>query len=636
MRITKLELQDYKCFEKLTLDHLGDRVVLVGPNGCGKSAVLEAIAALKEFISTYDPGGINTYFRQFPLAQTSGTGWPAETPLPVRANQPFASVSADVELNEAEVAISGGLPTATVAVRIERTGMVTPISTNQNIAKVFGYFDPLSGIGVIDYIGPNRVFPSRRITNLNLAELSLEQQRRERIELPRQQGTPPYKFSSTKQFIISKQLEDLSHLQATGEQRDSLALLREIFEHFFGPKKLLGYREWEGEMQVAVQTPFGEHDIDQLSSGEKELFSILVNLFRIRSLPSVVLYDEPERHLNAGLESKIIPSLDKLQTKNQVWIASHGIELIGSVPMHEIIALKREGGVSEPERFRDEVKTNRVRLFEMLGAKTGLQLASNRIVFVEGKDSHADKWILDKLASPRLPGVLFVASGPSTGVISAGTHASLLVQQASKDAAFLMILDRDYRDEASMSNLTKKLNNRAFIWTSHEVENLLLAPDILLKILHRNGVASVNTSQEVEDALLLSAREQEQIFTYQWASYQIFNNTSVENEEQVAQPRDEHGFLQMIEKRRERNTTTLSTASVESILQDTKHKIQACFADGTWKQVLPGKEILQSFRKKYLPTLPHDLFKQQVIAAMVEDNYVPDEINRLCQFVDRQ
>jgi hypothetical protein len=32
---------------------------------------------------------------------------------------------------------------------------------------------------------------------------------------------------------------------------------------------LPGYREREGEMQVAISTPFGDHDINQLIFGEK-------------------------------------------------------------------------------------------------------------------------------------------------------------------------------------------------------------------------------------------------------------------------------------------------------------------------------------------------------------------------------
>jgi len=46
MRIKRIELNDYKRFHKLTID-LGDNpkriVALVGPNGCGKSSIFDAM-----------------------------------------------------------------------------------------------------------------------------------------------------------------------------------------------------------------------------------------------------------------------------------------------------------------------------------------------------------------------------------------------------------------------------------------------------------------------------------------------------------------------------------------------------------------------------------------------------------------
>jgi hypothetical protein len=45
-RIDRIELTDFRCFETLALDLHADVTLLVGPNGQGKSAVLDAIAAV--------------------------------------------------------------------------------------------------------------------------------------------------------------------------------------------------------------------------------------------------------------------------------------------------------------------------------------------------------------------------------------------------------------------------------------------------------------------------------------------------------------------------------------------------------------------------------------------------------------
>jgi predicted ATP-dependent endonuclease of OLD family len=261
-------------------------------------------------------------------------------------------------------------------------------------------------------------------------------------------------------------------------------------------------------MQIVVETPYGEHDIDLLSSGEKELLFILVNLFRIRFLPSVILYDEPERHLNAGLESKIIPALDKLQTKNQIWMATHSIELIDSAPLQDIIELKRAGGTIQIEQSFDESKERRVQIFEALGARRGLQFSSNRIVFVEGKESNADKTILEKRTHFQLSDVLFIAGRSSNEVKGAGNYAQL-IETASKNATFLIVLDRDYDDDESVEKLKAKFNNKAFIWDCHEIENLLLDSETLLGVLRCYNVNIFCTPEDVETELLSVAKDLE-------------------------------------------------------------------------------------------------------------------------------
>lgn len=342
-------------------------------------------------------------------------------------------------------------------------------------------------------------------------------------------------------------------------------------------------------MQLAVRTPNGIHDIDQLSSGERELLSVFINLFRIRNLPSVILYDEPERHLNAGLESRIIPALDKLQSQNQLRIATHGVELIGSVPMTDIVALKRDAGSTPPDRFIEDSKTGRVRVFEALGARVGLQLVSNRVVLLEGKDSSADKRVLDKLAGVLLPGVLFVASGSSQSVIGAGTRVGLIIEKASTEASFLMVLDRDYRDIASADKLKAKLNNRVYIWSCHELENLLIVPEILLKVLKFNGVDRFKDDKEVKDALLAGAKALSSVFANELASYRLHStaNAELDDEKPNPTPKDEDYARNLAAKALRRALAAYSPDSVGKAINEAAKEVRRCLGTQDWMIVLP-------------------------------------------------
>jgi predicted ATPase len=628
MHIEKLTITDYKCFGELVLENLGSRVVLVGPNGCGKSAVLEAIAVLKKFVGTYY-SNVNHYARTLPTVG-HGPSWPENVPIPVRAGQSKATITADVTFDAQEATIAK-TEMATIGIEIDRGGRIRSTNVNNFVAEVFRLVNPTLQVGVIDYIGPQRTFPIQRVTALALESLSALRLREELIELPREDANYR-KFTAIKQFIISKQLEDLSHRQNRHEDRDSLFLLRELFVDFFGPKRLVGYRQFENEMQVAVETPSGTHDIDQLSSGEKELFSILVHLFRIRNLPSVILYDEPERHLNAALESRIIPALDKLKSCNQLWIATHGLELISSVPLADIISLKQANGTVVAERYSDESKVARVRIFENLGARVGLQLSAKRIIFIEGKDSNSDKAILDSLAAPKLPGTLFVASGTSTSVTGAGTRANLLLEEASKDTAFSMILDRDYRDEAMVMELRRRLNNRVFVWDCHEIENVLMIPKIIAKVLQHNGIADVD--EGAVDAALKEATEGLQgTFAAQWAAHRLAQMERPESDKGSARPNDETGFRDMSVARRQSVETAYSDKNINNAFETAKKDVQKCLANGTWKKLLPGKEILDAVRKRYLSSLPKELFINQLVARVVEDAVELPEIGSLVLFI---
>ena len=504
-------------------------------------------------------------------------------------------------------------------------------STDQAIQNVFRHYDPTSGVGVIDYIAPYRLFPLQQVKSLDLAAISLDQQRKERIELLK--PTADYqKFRSVKQFIVSEQLEDLSHIQATGIQRDSLHLLRSIFGGLFSPKVLLGYRRHDNEMQVAVKTPNGDHDIDELSSGERELLFVLVNLFRIRDLPSVVLYDEPERHLNAGLEAKLLPALDRLRSRNQIWIATHGLELIGSVPLSEVVALKNGPDGPVCERFQEGSRAQRVHLFEGLGAKVGLQLASNRIVFLEGKAALADKRALDRLIGTRLPGVTFVAGGSAASVMSAGTHAARLLEEASKDASFLMVLDRDFRDDESAQQLQAKLNNRAFIWGFHELENAFLIPDVLLRVLRWFDVGAVD-ADSIEESLRDAARRLEEVFMCQRAAYRLEFDGGLTAGSMPASPRDENSFRAWVDGRRRRASETYSRENVDHLLAECRAQVREAYEDGQWRTTLPGKEILEEFRKRHLPRLPGELFRVQIVSHMVDTGTLAPEVQRLCDYI---
>ena len=123
---------------------------------------------------------------------------------------------------------------------IEDGRHVTRQQADDTIKRLFQFHSPAEGIGLLDYIRATRFYARRAIGNFS-SEMGDAHFRKTLGEFHRQ-ATDQTKFGGFKSFVVSSQLNDFSHQQATGEQIDSLELFREVFDHFFAPKTFVGYR----------------------------------------------------------------------------------------------------------------------------------------------------------------------------------------------------------------------------------------------------------------------------------------------------------------------------------------------------------------------------------------------------------
>jgi predicted ATP-dependent endonuclease of OLD family len=67
MKLTTLSIQNFRAITNLLLDDLSDAVVLAGPNGCGKSFVLDAVRLLKSAYGSYEQDEWQTWLGEFQI-----------------------------------------------------------------------------------------------------------------------------------------------------------------------------------------------------------------------------------------------------------------------------------------------------------------------------------------------------------------------------------------------------------------------------------------------------------------------------------------------------------------------------------------------------------------------------------------
>src|SRR5258708_20601 len=62
MRIRSLRIHNFRAIERFEVDNLSDFIVIAGPNGCGKTTVLDALRLVK---SVYVTNEWNRWFSEF-------------------------------------------------------------------------------------------------------------------------------------------------------------------------------------------------------------------------------------------------------------------------------------------------------------------------------------------------------------------------------------------------------------------------------------------------------------------------------------------------------------------------------------------------------------------------------------------
>lgn len=558
--------------------------------------------------------------------------WPPHLRKPVRFGCDQAILSIEVQPNEVECEFlaSLGLPemVGKATFVIEHGRYVKDASVNQSIKKLFEFHRPSLGIGLLDYLAPIRHYPNQGVGNINAA--GSDEELKSIVSSFHRGWNDAAKFSTFKTFIVASIVNDATEFRETGIQVDSLSIFRETFDHFFAPKRFIGPKKntATGQFEILVETPFGQHDIDLLSDGEKEVLNVLGYMFQFRSLESIFLWDTPESHLNAALESRLHQAVRTVAPRNQLWLSTHGLELIGSVPAESLYVLRQNNGHVTVERASDSSRRSRLAVYRELGASVGLQLVSSLVAFVEGKESNSDKRILDRLVGDSIRTVTFVAGGDCDGILALGTRANDLLEGACANGDFCAIVDRDYRSDADREQIEKGYHGRVFVWAVHEIENLFLQPTVLLETLKWNDqVGSFETADQVLDALRAAAAKLREWMAADWVRWEIHQG--------IKRPSGQISATAPLSSLREYGQRVRESAQQSADCLDMDKRYDAKLAEidrllksDLWLQRLPGKQILSRFLSQHTALEPAEYLRTAVSTVLAKGMQIP-EIERL-------
>ena len=181
---------------------------------------------------------------------------------------------------------------------------------------------------------------------------------------------------------ISKVANEEENLTMGQVRKKVFAEINGIFEILELDVKLSEISKDENSMPIFTDSSGKKFGINELSSGEKQLFLRTLAIRMLNPENSIILIDEPELSLHPKWQQRIVDVYRKIGENNQIIIATHSPHILGSVKKENIILLDKDGEGKIVVRTGDE-------LYDSYGQPTdrvlkdimGLQTTRNPKVF---------------------------------------------------------------------------------------------------------------------------------------------------------------------------------------------------------------------------------------------------------------
>jgi ABC-type branched-subunit amino acid transport system ATPase component len=349
-----------------------------------------------------------------------------------------------------------------------------------------------------------------------------------------------------------------------------------------------------------------------LSSGEQEVFFLLTFFLRNSIHDSVVLIDEPELHLHPELARRMIRTMLSINPGNQVWLATHNADLIDEAGSDRSYYVAREGPGKAARVVRAVDENAELALLREIFGYSGFVGLARKLVLLEGDSTSADRRVFASLFPGAADQIRFVPIQSATNIARITRVVEAIVQQQLGHIELFLIRDRDYLSSDEMDRYRAGAKDRVFVLERHEIENYLLDSELITEACRDLLAQPLNVS-EVEERLRdvaitvaptvyrdLVAHRISDLFMPEDASIGAFlshqqwiSRDLVWNEEAMHQVRER--FLSRVNEIRSQIEARSAFSDLNAILDVTQDEITEALYSGGWQSLFPGKEVLAQF-----------------------------------------
>jgi len=354
VKLNNIKINNYRCFKEANIDFEDDITLIVGKNGSGKTAVLDAVAvSASTFLLGIDGGVSRSVLKddaRYEFHDLDGT-------IDSQHQFPVSIESIGDCCDRQNVKWVRSLNSANSKTTVKDAGELTDISKNVQNQIMTGNKDLL--LPLISYYGTGRLYAQKK-EKRNLKSLT---------EFKRQVGYVDCMAAESNEKLMlnwfqKQTMKSLQEQQKTGVLEKPLLLqtvenaICRCYERISGASNtslvfdldthrlVLEFKSSEGSVQKFA--------MDEMSDGYKNTLSMIGDIaYRMAVLnpmlgsrileetPGIVLIDEVDLHLHPQWQQSILSDLHAVFPKVQFIVTSHAPEVINSVSRKQIRILDR-------------------------------------------------------------------------------------------------------------------------------------------------------------------------------------------------------------------------------------------------------------------------------------------------------
>lgn len=238
-----------------------------------------------------------------------------------------------------------------------------------------------------------------------------------------------------------------------------------------------------------------------LSAGEKSVFDLLLDMIIKSSYYNDTIFciDEPEAHMHTSLQSKLLNELFNLTAINsQLWISTHSIGMLKQAEELEeqnpgtVVFLDFDNRDFDSEETMKPAKIDKAiwnKFFELAFGDFSKLIAPSRIVFCEGtsqgrKYKDFDAQIYGKIFEQKYHETKFISIGSSTEIENIENQSVKVVSNILKTTEILKFVDRD---DKSVQEIQELSGIGIKVSQKRHIENYLFDDEIIEKLCVSEG-----------------------------------------------------------------------------------------------------------------------------------------------------